>query len=346
MTDPDILAHALRALRADARLHDRPDGKVSQGDLARVFGVSVPSISSWEKRADAKRPPDVHLDKYARLFATPRSFAGGGPVLFEVEQLTAEERVGYDELKRAFGMESEPLNPLRFPPGEPLTVVCAELPEQLQAAREYADPLAPDHVELYSYADPDALFELYSYLRQVNPNNRIRYKLVTRLDRDDFHTHLLLLGGVDWNNLTRETYDLLDIPVRQVGREGIEAGAFEVRDADGTGRTLVPVLKEEDGRLTLREDVAHLWRAPNPYGRDGSTVTIFNGVYGRGTYGIVRALTDVDWRERNFRYLERRFAGAASFSLVSRVRIVTGIVTVPDWTDPNIRLHEWPTDSG
>jgi transcriptional regulator with XRE-family HTH domain len=337
---PESLAQVLRALRTKA------EEKLSQGDLARAFGISVPLISSWEKPVGATRPTNAHLDKYARLFATRRSFVLDGPVLLNVEQLTPDERVRYDELKHALGLTSEPLNPLRFPAGEPLTVVCAELPEPLQAAREYADPLAPDHVELYSYADPDALFELYSYLRQVNPNTRIRFKLVTRLDRADFDTHLLLLGGVDWNTLTRETYDILRLPVAQVGREGIEAGAFEVRDPDGTGRTLVPVLKEEDGRVTLREDVAHMCRAPNPYSREATTVTIFNGVYGRGTYGIVRALTDADWRERNFRYLERRFGGAPTFSLVSRVRIVTGIVTVPDWTDQHIRLHEWPTESG
>ncbi|HTJ31628.1 MAG TPA: helix-turn-helix transcriptional regulator [Dactylosporangium sp.] len=338
MNPPDDLAQRLRELRIQQRL--------GQGDLKQALKVSVPLISSWEKVGGAARPNPVHLEKYARLFATPRSFAGARPELLDFSDLTPEERVRYDELKQSLGLDSEPVNPLRYPAGEPLTIVCAELPEQLQAAREYADPLAPDHVEIYSYADPDALFELYSYLRQVNPANRIRYKLVNRLDRADLDTHLLLLGGVDWNTLTRQLYDMLDPPVKQVGREGIEAGAFEVVDPDGTKRTLVPDLKEDNGRLTLRQDVAHLWRTVNRFGGEGSTVTIFNGVYGRGTYGIVRALTDVDRRERNFRYLERRFGGGTEFSIVSRVDIVAGILTVPDWTDPNMRLHEWPMESG
>jgi transcriptional regulator with XRE-family HTH domain len=347
VTTPEALAQRLRELRASAEVQGLSAGKVSQKDLAGAFGVSVPLISSWEKlNGTPVRPSGSHLDKYARLFATHRSFAGARPVLLDVEQLTPDERVRYDELRKALGLDAEPANPLRFPAGEPLTVICAELPEELQAAREYADPLAPDHVELYRYADPDALFELYSYLRQVNANNRIRYKLVTRLDRADLDTHVLLLGGVDWNSLTRQLYDVLGLPVAQVGREGIEAGAFEVSDADGGRRTLVPVLKVDDGRLTLREDVAHLCRAPNPFSREATTVTIFNGVYGRGTYGIVRALTDVDWRERNFRYLQRRFGSATKFSIVSRVQIVAGIVTVPDWTDPHIRLHEWSMESG
>ncbi|MFG2038079.1 helix-turn-helix domain-containing protein [Dactylosporangium sp. NPDC048998] len=346
MTEPEDLAQRLRDLRTTADVHGLSPMKVSQGDLAHAFGVSVPLISSWEKPVGAARPGPTHLEKYARLFATPRSFAGQRPELLDLEALTPEERVSYDELKKKLGLESEPANPLRFPLGEPLTVVCAELPEQLQAAREYADPLSPDHVELYSYADPDALFDLYSYLRQVNPNNRIRYKLVTRLDRADLDTHLLLLGGVDWNTLTRQVYDVLGLPVAQVGRDGIEAGAFEVTDPDGASRTLVPVLEKVDGRLRLLEDVAHLCRAPNPFSRQAMTVTIFNAMYGRGTYGIVRALTDVDWRERNFRYLEWRFGSVPTFSLVSRVRIVAGIVTVPNWTDPRIRLHEWPMRSG
>ena len=40
------------------------------------------------------------------------------------------------------------------------------------------------------------------------------------------------------------------------------------------------------------------------------TVTVCNGMYGRGTYGAVRALTDVRFRDSNDGYVKSRFAGA------------------------------------
>ncbi|MFI5913563.1 helix-turn-helix domain-containing protein [Dactylosporangium sp. NPDC051541] len=326
-----------------ARVRDlRLQHELTQGRLAKVLGVSVPSISAWESEKKRDVPKAEHLAKYALLFCTARSFADGDTRLLDPAELTEEERGHHARLRIELGLVEAVVNPLRFPAGELLTVVCAQLPVHMRAAKEYADPLDPDHVEMYNFADIDALFELYSYLRQVNPDNPIRYKLVNQIDRRDLDSHLMLLGGVDWNTLTRQLLDRLRLPVAQVPREGIDAGAFEVVDDDGAKRTLVPVLKEEDGRLTLREDVAHLCRAPNPFSRPGFTVTIFNGMYGRGTHGIVRALTDVDWRDNNYRYLHGRFGDASTFSLVSRVEIVAGVVTVPDWTDPHNRLHEWP----
>ncbi|GAA3294138.1 MULTISPECIES: helix-turn-helix domain-containing protein [Dactylosporangium] len=345
MGRPVDLADRLRRLRVTADATGLAPAKLSQGDLARAFGVSTPLVSAWEKPVGATRPTDGHLDKYARLFATARSFAGDRPRPLELEDLTAEERDRYYEIKHELGL-TEPADPLWFPDGIPVTIVCAEQPEKMRAAVEYADPLHPDHIELYSYADPDALFELHGYLGRVNPDTRVRYKLVTRLTSFDLDTHLVVLGGVDFNTLTRQLMDRLDLPVAQVGREGLEAGAFAVTDADGTQRTLVPELKQEGGRLMLREDVAHLCRAPNPFSRRDTTVTIFNGMYGRGTLGIVRALTGADGRDANFRYLERRFGGSPRFSLVCRVPVVAGVVTVPDLSDDRIRLHEWPEPMG
>jgi hypothetical protein len=183
------------------------------------------------------------------------------------------------------------------------------------------------------------------YLRQVNPRNRFDIKLASDMDRAALYTHLILLGGVDWNELTRHLLDDLPIPVAQVARDDeAVAGAFEVTD-HGATKSLVPILSFEDGRHVLREDVAHFCRAPNPFNRQ-RTVTMFNGMYGRGTHGVVRALTDVRFRGTNARYLEQRFAGTDIFSIVSRVSVPGGIVATPDWRDEHTRLHEWPEDSG
>jgi hypothetical protein len=65
-------------------------------------------------------------------------------------------------------------------------------------------------------------------------------------------------------------------------------------------------------------------------------------MYSRGSYGVVRALTDPKIQERNAAYINRRFSSADTYSIVSRVKIVANEVVVPDWTLDEIRLHEWP----
>jgi hypothetical protein len=91
----------------------------------------------------------------------------------------------------------------------------------------------------------------------------------------------------------------------------------------------------------LVEDVAHVFRAPNPYNWR-RTVTIFNGMFGRGTYGAVRSFTDARFRDRNAEYVDARFPDGETFSILARVRIVMGEVLTPDLTLPETRLHEWP----
>jgi hypothetical protein len=69
-------------------------------------------------------------------------------------------------------------------------------------------------------------------------------------------------------------------------------------------------------------------------------------MYGRGTLGAVRALTDSRFRDRNEAYLKRRFADADAFSIITRISVVMGQVLTPDWTIPDARLHEWSGSAG
>jgi hypothetical protein len=70
-------------------------------------------------------------------------------------------------------------------------------------------------------------------------------------------------------------------------------------------------------------------------------VTICNGMYGSGTYGAVRALTDERFRDRNADYLRETFGNSEAFCILSRVTVETGRVLTPDWTLPETRLFEW-----
>ncbi|MFC5104244.1 hypothetical protein [Kibdelosporangium philippinense] len=71
------------------------------------------------------------------------------------------------------------------------------------------------------------------------------------------------------------------------------------------------------------------------------TVTICNGMFGRGTYGVVRALTDARFRDRNSAFLAQHFKDAEAFSILTTVSVVSGNVVTPDWTQPETRVHEW-----
>jgi hypothetical protein len=67
-------------------------------------------------------------------------------------------------------------------------------------------------------------------------------------------------------------------------------------------------------------------------------------MYGRGTYGAVRALTDAKFRDRNEEYVRKKFPDSPTFGILMRVRInPNGAVVTPDWTLAENRLHERPT---
>ena len=342
----------LRALREETW----PDRVVTQAQLAEAFSAerstSVPLISSWESATNPKTPPPLRLEQYARFFATERSVAGDRHHLLPVDDLTPTERAGYDELLTALmTLRSEqsgqreaevvlattPTGLWRFPDRYDIVIVCARLPPDLMHAMgSYTDPTSPDYVDLYTYADPDALIELHGHIRAMNSVSEVRFKTADKLDRDDYTKHLVLLGGVDWNRLTRELLQRVDVPVQQISRPTTdEASGFEVAD-HGT-RVYSPVVRNG----VLFEDVAHFYRGANPFNA-ARTVTICNGMYGRGTYGAVRALTDVKFRERNDDYVRAQLDRNAAFSLLMRVEVVDGEVLTPDWTVAETRLHEWP----
>ncbi len=70
-------------------------------------------------------------------------------------------------------------------------------------------------------------------------------------------------------------------------------------------------------------------------------MTICNGMYGRGTYGAVRALTDERFRDRNAEYIRDRFGDSEAFCLLTRVTVENGATLTPDWTLPDTVLFEW-----
>ncbi|TDB85325.1 helix-turn-helix transcriptional regulator [Actinomadura sp. 7K534] len=354
-----VLAHRLRSLRKE----HWPGVTITQAQLAAALGgdqpLSVPLVSSWESAGRPKIPPIHRLEAYAAFFATHRSLEGGAPRLIDPAEMTDEERLVKDDLKRelmrlrsnALGATSalpvpeadgESPDPglWTFGDGKTITLVCAQLPPEMLAKMPYSDPADPDYIALYSYADLDSLFELHGHVRASNPTSQVNLRTAQYLRSDDYTSHLVLVGGVDWNVATRSAVDRLDLPVEQVTDWDTPEGAyFEVRDGDQTRRILPRLEQTDDGQI-LHEDVALFARAVNPYNHK-RTVTICNGMYGRGTYGAVRATTDGNFRDRNTEYLRDRFGDKQTFLILTRVLVENGAPLTPDLTLEENRLFEW-----
>ncbi len=374
-----VLASRLRALREEhwpgKRVKQAQLAEALGGDRNRP--LSVPLISSWESRTNPKVPPADRIRDIATFFASPRSIDGQAARLLSAEEMTPPERVAREQLldeltrlRRQALDADEPARlrvqaadapdalpavripdaaqeiarslsagPYRFKAGEAITIVCAQLPPGLLERMPYTDRLDPDYIELYRYSELDALLELFGHLRAANPVSPVRYRAADQLVSDDYTGHLISLGGVDWNEATTSVLERLELPVRQVNEWDKPGGAyFEVTAEDGKTIAHRPRLDESDGRQILREDVALFARAVSPFNRK-RFVTICNGMYGRGTYGAVRALTDERFRDRNMEYIRARFAGSEAFFLLTRVEVENGVTLTPDWTETV--LFEW-----
>jgi len=230
--------------------------------------------------------------------------------------------------------------PWRFRDGKTITLVCAQLPRDLSAAAAYTDLDSPDYIQLYTYSELDALFELYGHLRAANPPNQVDLRIADMLTPDEFTSHLVSLGGIDWNAATSTLLEDLQLPVRQIANWGEGGAADDVYFESDDGQKFRPELDEVDGKKKLRFDVALFARAVNPYNKL-RTVTICSGMYGRGTYGAVRALTDARFRDRNTRYVNSTFGNKSSYCIITRVPVRNGATITPDWTEDDFKLFEW-----
>jgi transcriptional regulator with XRE-family HTH domain len=362
-----LLAARLRELRE----HRWPDRKITQPQLARALGggkpLSVPLISSWESQAGPRVPPASRLEGYAAAFATPRTFDGPEPARLRFEEMTEEERAVMKELRQelmrlrsnalrdgatesgaAAGSiageieQSFSASPWRFSDGHTITIVCAQWPPEILSKIPYTNVADPDYIDLLTCSELDSLFELHGHLRAVNPLNQVNFRIAGKLAADDYTSHLVALGGVDWNTMTREALEQLSLPVKQIADWGPGGEQYFRVEDDGAIVKHKPVLKEsaEQPKGTLQEDVALFARAVSPFNRK-RTITICSGMYGRGTYGAVRALTDVRFRDRNADHLRSQFGDRETYCVVSRVPVVLGVTVTPDWTSGKHTLFEW-----
>lgn len=343
---------AVRLARKLRELRDThwPDVELTQAQLATALSmesrVAPATISSWESTSSPKTPTAARLSAYARFFATRRSLEDG-PRLLPEGELTEDERGRFQALEEELlgllhadhrGRQST----FKFDAG-PVTVICPEAPSDARGPLARADD--PNFTKLHQYADLDALIEIYGHLRASNPTLDVFHKMTRDARADDLSAHVILLGGIAWNAVTRRFQEALDqVPITQVADPRVETGEiFTVR-----GETFLPRWETTAGDDTggeLIEDVAFLARLPNPF-NISRTLTICNGIHSRGVLGAVRSLTDARVRDANERYLAERFPGGR-FALLLRVPVVAAEALSPDLQNPEARLYEWePAESG
>jgi transcriptional regulator with XRE-family HTH domain len=351
------LSYYLRRLRTERW----DDVKLTQAALARALGGRDPlapaTVASWENRVSPKLPPPERLVAYAQFFATRRSVAGR-PALVAVDSFTAEERQEYERLRRellklhtaALGVPPELAAPPAprswlFADDGPATIICAELPPGQvppMAQREN-----PNYTELFSFADLDALVELFGHVRAENPGMDVFFKTAPKVVSDDLTGHLVIIGGVGLNDIAQRFLqdfpELRALPVTQREDNSVDPfGEFFVTTAGGAEQR--HLARWSGPQFTgLVEDAGLLVRMPNPL-NSSRTLTMCNGIHSRGVLGAVRSLTDKRLRESNERYIADNLPGS-QFGILMRVWVIEGEAMTPDFHNPRTVLHQWSTGS-
>jgi hypothetical protein len=349
-TSPGLLLLAQRL--GDLREKCWPDVRITQAALADALAqgqsLSTATVSSWESLKSPKLPPAARLSAYARFFATRRSVESDPPRLLPLDELTADERDAFETLEAELMAlrDGAKKSPAKVEPAVrrswvfadpgPLTLVCAQLPTAEKGS--LADPADPNYTELLSYADLDAMVELHGHVRAENPSMEVFFKLSSSVVPDDLSGHVVLVGGIAWNEMTGPLSAMTDIPIRQVEDPEIKTGEIFVLDGQEKNPDFLPKWNAT-GNLT--QDVGLLVRAPNPYNSNRS-LTICNGVHSRGVLGAVRALTDARLRDSNERYILEHFADLSNFAILMRVSVIAGQAMTPDFNSADCVLYRWP----
>ena len=343
--NPTQAVRLARALR-DLRESTWPDHVLTQSQLANALSsegrVAPATLSSWESTTNPKTPSAARIGAYARFFCTQRSL-DGGPHLIPEEQLKPAE---HDRLRELESQLLELFNPeepkaprcsFQFDAG-PVIVICPDLPDG--ARGPLADEQDPNYTKMQHYSDLDALVEMYGHLRAENPNLEVFHRLASEIESDDLSTHVIVLGGIGWNEVTLHLQSAISqVPITQLAVDDLRGGdILRVETSEGV-RPFYPMYEELGGVKQLVSDVGYFARMRNPFNAN-RTLTICSGIFSRGVYGAVRCLTDARVREENEKYLADRFPDS-EFALLLRIPVVAKKTLSPDLQNPDARLYEW-----
>src|SRR5690242_7449723 len=97
----------------------------------------------------------------------------------------------------------------------PVTIICPEVPEADRS--KFANPGDPNFNRYQLFGDVDALFEIWGHVRAANPGLAVNRRLAREVVADDLSGHIILLGGIAWNRVTRRIQSTIgSMPIAQV----------------------------------------------------------------------------------------------------------------------------------
>jgi hypothetical protein len=328
------------------------DAKVTQAALARALGKETPlspaTVASWENTTSPKLLPRERVVAYAQFFATRRSLAPE-PSLVPLESFSAQEQAAHQALledllrlhsaARGGTAAETPLLVRRswhFTDSGPLTLVCAQLPDEEKSP--LAHPDNANYTQLMGFGDLDAMMELHGHVRAENPGMGVFYKVAAEVKADDLSGHVVIIGGIGWNDVTGRLIDLSRLPVRQKEDPELTTGDIFLTQSENGQKKYLPRRSAVTGKLL--EDVGLLVRMPNPL-NSNRTLTMCNGIHSRGVLGSVRTLTDAMLRDSNEQYIAKNFP-EDQFGILMRVQVIEGETLTPDFNTAGTVLYQWP----
>lgn len=283
------------------------------------------------------------------------------------------------------GRGSTPRSFWHFGDDEPIRVISTVLPQELVSS-PYASPWHPNFIPTLHNADMDAVLAVYGQIRAENPDSKVTWVRSDRVTGEEFNSHVVILGGGDGDRDAEGPGDpltyyrrRLDMPVfarrRPVGRAGPfdqdhpledELDREYVVTVDSAGRpdysgageqvyrprfVTLPGSSEPrrgpDGHPMLEYDVGLLARQPNEMNL-ATTVTVCSGIFSRGTFGVVRSVTDPQMRDQNLAQLGE-LVDEHHFWLLMFVPVFVGgeglTTLTPDLSRPlHVLAHSGPSD--
>lgn len=267
-----------------------------------------------------------------------------------------------------------------FPDVAPITIITTPMFQKVVDAIPYANAWHPNHMASLGDADRDATIELFGHIRAENPTADVRFMTADEATDQDLLGHVIVLGQGDrMLQLPAEGQPHRDSGVLQylaarlelpfgtqlpaggdpefdsefvvtldddgeptyvpAGEKPARVATYRPRWLRSSGESRSPRQKH-DGYPQLEYDVALLARKPNELNL-ATTVTLCSGVFSRGTFGAVRALTDPQLRGRNEAFLAEHFGGTDDFWLLFYVPVFRGKSGMGTVTPDLARPFHW-----
>ena len=220
-----------------------------------------------------------------------------------------------------------------FPDGSRITLVSFRLPPDRRPPS--ADRTDLNYVRYADLADLDALIDIHGAIRACNPASQVVIMAAQDLTQQDVAHHIVLIGGLTWENVNPWLSRILpELPI-QPG-DPWDRGAIVVHDTDDRELEFKYTVIDDE----LVEDVGFFARGQNP-AAPRRTLTICGGITTRGVRGAARCFIDWEMRERNEQYLAPRFPDGSTYCIVMRVPVVNQDPLTPDLSKQENRLFEW-----